>query len=170
MGEGSIKALKRGNTLIKVNAGGQSAQGNVRVAPAMRRISGDTRYDTMSQIVQKEGLEQGQTVIVASGANYPDALASSSLAGALDATIVLTDPQSLSTQASERITAINPSLIIIAGGPAAVSQNVEQQLKQYSSNVKRYYGETRYDTSLALYKAGEPTWSEVGNGLFIGDR
>lgn len=153
--EGSIKALKRGNTLIKVNAGGQSAQGNVRVAPAMRRISGDTRYDTMSQIVQKEGLEQGQTVIVASGANYPDALASSSLAGALDATIVLTDPQSLSTQASERITAINPSLIIIAGGPAAVSQNVEQQLKQYSSNVKRYYGETRYDTSLALYKAGE---------------
>ncbi|MFR4212413.1 MAG: cell wall-binding repeat-containing protein [Bifidobacterium catenulatum] len=93
--EGNIKTLKRGNTVIKVNAGGRLAQGNVRVAPAMQRISGATRYDTMSQVVQKEGLKQGQTVIVASGANYPDALASSSLAGALDATIVLTDPQSL---------------------------------------------------------------------------
>ena len=123
------------------------------MAPAMQRIFGATRYDTMSQVVQKEGLKQGQTVIVASGTNYPDALASSSLAGALDATIVLTDPQSLSAQASERIAAIKPSRIIIAGGPAAVSQNVEQQLKQYSSNVRRYYGETRYDTSLALYKA-----------------
>lgn len=153
--EGNINALKRGNAVIKVDAGGKSAQGNVRVAPAMQRIAGTTRYDTMSQIVQKEGLKQGQPVIVASGANYPDALASSSLAGALDATIVLTDPQSLSAQASERIAAIKPSRIIIAGGPAAVSQNVEQQLKQYSSNVKRYYGETRYDTSLALYKAGE---------------
>lgn len=160
--EGNIKTLKRGNTVIKVNAGGRLAQGNVRVAPAMQRIFGATRYDTMSQVVQKEGLKQGQTVIVASGTNYPDALASSSLAGALDATIVLTDPQSLSAQASERIAAIKPSRIIIAGGPAAVSQNVEQQLKQYSSNVRRYYGETRYDTSLALYKAGERLGAKWG--------
>lgn len=100
--EGNIKTLKRGNTVIKVNAGGRLAQGNVRVAPAMQRIFGATRYDTMSQVVQKEGLKQGQTVIVASGTNYPDALASSSLAGALDATIVLTDPQSL-YKAGERL-------------------------------------------------------------------
>lgn len=67
--EGNIKTLKRGNTVIKVNAGGRLAQGNVRVAPAMQRIFGATRYDTMSQVVQKEGLKQWQTVIVASGTN-----------------------------------------------------------------------------------------------------
>nr|WP_270449412.1 InlB B-repeat-containing protein [Bifidobacterium adolescentis] len=71
---------------------------------ALRRLSGATRYDTMERIVGAGGWRSGGTVIVASGGNYPDALAASGLAGVLDAPIVLTDGNTLSVQASARLT------------------------------------------------------------------
>ena len=75
---------------------------------ALRRLSGATRYDTMERIVGAGGWRSGGTVIVASGGNYPDALAASGLAGVLDAPIVLTDGNTLSVQASASPAAARP--------------------------------------------------------------
>ena len=116
---------------------------------ALRRLSGATRYDTMERIVGAGG-----TVIVASGGNYPDALAASGLAGVLDAPIVLTDGNTLSVQASARLTSLAPSRIIVAGGRAAVSDGVVAALRGICPDVERVAGETRVDTSLELYRKG----------------
>ena len=121
---------------------------------ALRRLSGATRYDTMERIVGAGGWRSGGTVIVASGGNYPDALAASGLAGVLDAPIVLTDGNTLSVQASARLTSLAPSRIIVAGGRAAVSDGVVAALRGICPDVERVAGETRVDTSLDLYRKG----------------
>ena len=121
---------------------------------ALRRLSGATRYDTMERIVGAGGWRSGGTVIVASGGNYPDALAASGLAGVLDAPIVLTDGNTLSVQASARLTSLAPSRIIVAGGRAAVADGVVAALRGICPDVERVAGETRVDTSLELYRKG----------------
>lgn len=132
--------------------------------PAMERIAGNTRYDTMSALVSKQNPSQAGTLIVASGENYPDALAASSVAGALHAPILLTAKKELSLQALQQVNKIQPSTIIIVGGSNAVSANAERSLKSNCGNVQRVYGATRVDTALALYRSDtrfDFTWSDT---------
>ena len=115
------------------------------------RISGDTRYDTMGSLAGRGNWAVGGSVILASGANYPDALAASSLAGGLDAPILLTDPNGLSDAARDRLETFCPSRVFIVGGNAAVSPDVERQVKELLGSgcaVFRVAGQTRYETSL----------------------
>ena len=115
------------------------------------RVSGDTRYDTMGSLAGRGNWAVGGSVILASGANYPDALAASSLAGGLDAPILLTDPNSLSDAARDRLETFCPSRVFIVGGNAAVSPDVERQVKELLGSgcaVFRVAGQTRYETSL----------------------
>ena len=126
--------------------------------PRLTRLFGEGRYDTMGKIVAQAYAGTETTVIVASGENYPDALAASGLSGVLDAPIVLTGPTSLSSQAVDQLKRLKPSKIIIAGGVNAVSANVASQLKSYASTVTRLGGDTRYDTSYLLYEQGVGSW------------
>ena len=115
------------------------------------RVSGDTRYDTMASLAGRGNWAVGGSVILASGANYPDALAASSLAGGLDAPILLTDPSVLSDAAKSRLESFCPSRVFIVGGSAAVSPDVERQVKELLGSgcaVFRVAGQTRYETSL----------------------
>lgn len=115
------------------------------------RVSGDTRYDTMASLAGRGNWAVGGSVILASGANYPDALAASSLAGGLDAPILLTDPNSLSDAARDRLKSFCPSRVFIVGGNAAVSPTIERQVKELigsGCSVFRVAGQTRYETSL----------------------
>ena len=57
----------------------------------------------MSRIVDTVFPKSASTVVVASGENYPDALAASGFAGVLDAPILMTDPQYLSNQTKDQI-------------------------------------------------------------------
>ena len=138
----------------------------------LARLSGITRYDTMSWIVDTAFPDSTSTVIVASGENYPDALAASGFAGVLDAPILMTDPLYLSNQTKDQISRLKPGKIIIVGGQNAVSRNVEQSLVQYAT-VQRIGGVTRGDTALKLYDSdvqGEENWGRTaivvtgGNG------
>ncbi|RGM14950.1 cell wall-binding repeat-containing protein [Bifidobacterium pseudocatenulatum] len=66
------------------------------------RIAGNTRYETMSQIVEQAFPTSSEYAVLAAGSNFPDALAASSLAGAYNAPIILTDSYSLSSEAPSR--------------------------------------------------------------------
>lgn len=87
------------------------------------------------------GWSASDKVILASGANYPDALSASALAGAYDAPIILTDPTELSSKAAATIKQLGPSTIYVVGGPSAVSDEVLQAAnnymrKQYDSAIR----------------------------------
>lgn len=126
------------------------------------RLAGKTRYDTMTEIVYK-GFMQAETVIVATGENFPDALAASAYAGLSESPILITAKNALSPQTASAIMRLKASKVYVVGGVDAVSQAVENSLRGLPlvKNVERIGGATRYDTALQLYYQGEGAWGKT---------
>lgn len=123
--------------------------------PGMYRAAGETRYATMAALLPRAPWKADRTVVLASGSNYPDALAAASLAGAYDAPIVLTEPNSLSVDAVYMIEQLSPKVIYVVGGEAAVSKAAVDTAAYYAADgckVFRIAGDTRLETSLAIAK------------------
>jgi putative cell wall-binding protein len=142
-------------------------EGSGDLGESWKRLAGDDRYDTMAAIVA-EAFDASDTdaVIVATGENFPDALAASGLAGIADAPVVLTEGGALSEQAQTTIEALEPSTIYIAGGTGSVSAAVEDALKELvddPAQVIRSAGSDRYQTALDIYAKGKDagTWGSV---------
>lgn len=122
----------------------------------IQRLSGNDRYDTMGEIVEEAypGNSSHGTVIVASGDNFPDALASSGLSGLADAPVILTNSYRLSARADGQISRLNPGKVVVIGGKSAVSDGVINQIeKRVAPNAKivRISGATRRDTANEIF-------------------
>ncbi len=120
-------------------------------------IEGADRYATAVAASTKAyptGLDPAgaKTVIIATGANWPDALGGASLAGALDGPILLTPTSSIPSSVMSEITRLNATKAVIIGGPPAVSTTVENALKAKlgTTNVDRLAGANRYATANAV--------------------
>jgi len=114
------------------------------------RVAGSDRYQTSAMIAEAKypgGVPSGN-VLVATGADFPDALAGNYLAGQLQAPILLT-PGSVLDPAFPTVlsalTALNATHVYILGGTAAVGSDVETALAA-KYTVVRIAGNTRFDT------------------------
>ena len=137
-----------------VSAGEESLVATAEVGNAqstVRRLSGATRYDTMSSIVSA-GFSQASTVVIASGENFPDSLSAAALAGSLDAPVLLTAGGALSEQTAAQIKMLGASKAIVLGGTAAISDDVTNELAALGLSVRRVAGATRQDTAAAVAK------------------
>ena len=125
------------------------------------RLYGNNRYDTMKAIVNGGFSKTGGTVVVATGAGFKDALAAAGLAGIHDAPVVLTDGKALSKQAKDVLTKLKPKTVYVAGGTAAISDSVYNQIKSTSkASIKRLAGNTSSGTSAKLALEGKGKWKE----------
>lgn len=119
-------------------------------ATSITRISGSTRYETMAMVSQTAfPSAASKAAVVASGSSFPDALAASSLAGHLNAPILLTDPKTLSNATANELDRLDADTIYIIGGTNAVSNNAEKaiQASRPSATIRRLAGNTRFDTA-----------------------
>ena len=128
----------------------------------LQRLFGNGRYDTMEAIVKAGDFPVGGTVIVATGANYKDALAAAGLAGAENAPVILVDGRAanLNSQAKRQLQRLKPEKIYIAGGTFAVSTNIENQIRSAAGVTPiRLAGNNAVQTSVELALAGRGKWS-----------
>ena len=145
--------LERTFTITGSGGGGSSA-----LDPMVSRLAGATRYDTMATIANAGFNRPCNYAIVATGSNYPDALAASSLAGAYQAPVLLTDGGTLSAQASQTLTSLGVTYVFLMGGTSAISQGVQDAIAAKGITVNRISGSDRIATSVqvmnATYQAG----------------
>jgi subtilisin family serine protease len=140
---------------------------------AVTRLKGDDRYGTASAIAQKmmEGVST-DTVYVASGAAFPDALAGAALAGSTGQPVLLTARDTLPTATAARLSTLRPARIVVLGGTGAVSNAVRDRLADYTSGaVTRIFGVDRYATAAAVagtFGTGVPA-AYVANGTGFAD-
>lgn len=137
----------------------------------INRISGYMRYDTAVEI-SKAGWEESETIILARGDNYADALAGVPLAKKLDAPILLTPSTKLWGSTREEITRLQTKKVIILGGEQAISDSIKRELVQMGLNVTRMEGKTRYETAAQIAAALSPSSSAnavLVNGLDFPD-
>lgn len=121
------------------------------------RLWGADRYATSRAVVADVfGAAPGTPVFIATGRNYPDALAAGAAAGALGGAVLLVNgsASTLDSATWSLLNALDPRFIFIAGGPGAVSTGIENQLMaQYrgsSTDVDRLWGSDRYQTAINL--------------------
>lgn len=114
------------------------------------RIAGTDRYSTSALISTRAFPTGAATVYVASGANFPDALAAAALAGAADGPLLLVTPTSVPPVILAELRRLGPDRIIVAGGPGVISDSVLTTLRTAAPVVTRVFGANRYATSRAL--------------------
>jgi putative cell wall-binding protein len=91
-----------------------------------------------------------KTAIIASGANFPDASAASVMAYYDKFPLILTDPNSLSSQASTALSALGIKQVIVLGGPLAVSNTDVTSIIGMGVSVIRIAGQDQTDTAQLL--------------------
>jgi putative cell wall-binding protein len=119
----------------------------------VRRIAGQTRYDTAAAIASETvsllGAGWDGNVFLASGANYADALAASAVSASLGRPILLTEPSRLTDQTRRTMVALGTRKAIVLGGEGAVSLDVETALQDNTQILStRWAGEDRYATAI----------------------
>ena len=117
------------------------------------RVKGSNRYDTAFQAANYmktvKGVEKFDTVVVAFGGNFADALSGSYLAAVAEAPILLVHPMYEQTVFDYIAANVNEGgKVYLLGGKGAVSENFEAMLTGY--DVQRLGGKTRYDTNVLI--------------------
>ncbi|HBB71577.1 MAG TPA: hypothetical protein DCZ71_03105, partial [Ruminococcus sp.] len=121
------------------------------------RIFGATRYETSLKVAddlkEQLGADKFDTVIIACGGNFADALAGSYLSCVTDAPILLVDGRKNHIDAVQAYIRSNLNAggkIYILGGTGAVPESAVAGLSGYS--IKRLGGATRYETNIEILK------------------
>ncbi|WP_100065689.1 cell wall-binding repeat-containing protein [Miniphocaeibacter massiliensis] len=133
-----------------VNNNVEKSLKSIKSLTKVTRIAGANRYSTSVKISEKS---INQNLIVASGSNYPDALAGTILANN-KADLVLTPNNKLDTNLEKKLKGFNGDNIKIIGGNAVIKDSVMNNIKKLSktSNIERIAGANRYDTSVKVAK------------------
>lgn len=127
------------------------------------RLAGSSRYDT-AVAISKAGWSSASTVIIATGTDFPDALAGGPLAYKENAPILLTKGDALHPAAAAEIRRLKPGKAILLGSNGALSATVEQQVGQLVNGVERIGGKTRYETAALIAKKITSDRAVVSNG------
>lgn len=129
------------------------------VTPA--RVAGADRYETAAQLATLTFPAGVDTAVVATGADYPDALAGASLTGAADAPLLLVEPDRVPAVTASTLTDLGVENIYLLGGPDAVTREVEDELAT-GRDLARLAGSDRYATAASIAREVDRREDELG--------
>jgi putative cell wall-binding protein len=89
-------------------------------------------------------------VFLATGQNYPDAVAAGSVAALNSAPILLTHLDSIPALTNQALDTLAPNTVVILGGTAVVGAAVESRLAARFPSVVRLSGPNRFATAVAV--------------------
>ncbi|MDO8879599.1 MAG: cell wall-binding repeat-containing protein [Coriobacteriia bacterium] len=120
--------------------------------PPVESLEGEDRYATAVDVSRRAFPIGAETVVIATGANWPDALGGTALAGALNGPVLLVGTDVIPSVVTQEIDRLGVTNAIILGGTVAVGDAVEGALEAMlgESNVERIKGADRYETANAV--------------------
>jgi putative cell wall-binding protein len=130
---------------------------------AFERLAGKDRFDT-ARVISRE-LGRSETVIVARGDVFADALAGTFLAGVNQAPVLLTRSDGLPAETDAAIDAAGAKRVLLLGGTSAISPAVEAHLRGKGLAVERIGGVDRFETASLVARQGGPGVLGTSDGL-----
>lgn len=126
------------------------------------RVAGADRYATAAAVAA-DAFRQGVTIAyVATGTDFPDALAAAAAGGAMRAPVLLVTPTSIPPATATQLARLQPAWIIVVGGPGAVSDAVLATLNGLApGGASRIFGQDRFATAAAVSAATYPVTASV---------
>lgn len=153
------------NDVLWTNIGGVAVTRDV----ALEKIAGANRFETaiqVSQTLYPDGFAEDKlekTVILATGYQFADALSAGPLSNLYDqAPILLSRADQLDESVKQEIIRLGATKVVMIGGEAALSKNVESTLASMNVMVERIAGANRYETNRKIIEM----LGDV-NGLFV---
>jgi putative cell wall-binding protein len=122
-----------------------------RTGRPVYRMWGADRYETAA-VISETWEPWVAEVYLATGENYPDALAGGAAAVAADAPILLVQRNAIPAATVNALRALNPDKIILLGGTGVISPTVEANVAKYATTgkVERWAGPDRYATAATI--------------------
>ncbi|ACV06485.1 cell wall-binding repeat-containing protein [Kytococcus sedentarius] len=118
--------------------------------PLQHRFAGPNRYET-AVAVSRACFPTSPTVFLATGENFPDALAAGAVAGALGAPLLLTRARRLLDPVAAELVRLAPREVVVVGSGTAVSMLVADLVAHRTGAVvRRIGGSDRYATAAAV--------------------
>ncbi|RIK14963.1 MAG: hypothetical protein DCC50_09655 [Acidobacteria bacterium] len=115
------------------------------------RFGGANRYAVAASLAEEAAADDSvpETVYLASGEEFPDALGGASAAAHLGGVVLLTRSGRLAQESAEQLVALDPGRVVVLGGQAAVRESVVGEVKTLlpGAQVDRLGGANRYETS-----------------------
>ena len=122
--------------------------------PKARVLGGATRFSTSVAVSQAAYPDGAETVTVATGASFGDALAGAPAAAAGDGPLLLVPSEELPNETRAEIERLGPERIRVLGGTQAVARRVAAELAELTADpIERIAGATRYETAAAVSRA-----------------
>lgn len=128
------------------------------------RLAGANRFATGADAARRLWPDGAQTVVLATGFNYPDALAGGPVAARHDAPLLLATTHALPDEVRDVMIALAPSRVILLGGASALSAKLEAQVAALPSKptISRIAGSQRFETAeRAAAEAGRGSGGDV---------
>ncbi len=127
------------------------------------RIAGKDRFETAALIASR--FSPNNTVALASGYNFPDALSLASAAATQGYPLLLVGKDSIPMATEEYLKNANLQSLYIAGGEGIISSELLDSIALASGvpteQITRLAGQNRYDTSAFILKEFYPTATKV---------
>lgn len=138
---------------------GSADRGALRVD----RWAGRDRFETAARVSAETTGTGTDVAYVATGGDYPDALAAGPVAAAVSAPILLVGRDVVPAATRAELTRLRPRRIVLLGGVGAVSAEVEAELRALAvgGRVERLAGATRLHTAVAVSRAHIARGAEV---------
>ncbi len=115
------------------------------------RFAGDDRYATAHRVARTFAPDEIETVYLASGVNFADAVAAAPSVTS-DNPLILTTPGELHDEARRFLTDDDREIssVTILGGTAAISADVEDEIEELGIDTDRIAGADRYETAALI--------------------
>lgn len=143
--------------------------GSPYLEPITEKLAGKSRYSTAVAISKDGWWEGANTVILARGDEFPDALAGAPLSRKYDSPILLTSAKKgeLNSDTKTEIKRLGAKNVIILGSIQAVPDQAEKELKDLGLKVTRIAGKNRYETAanIAKHLTSEKKTAILATGL-----
>lgn len=119
-------------------------------APSVSRVAGADRYSTSVQV--SRAMPTGGVAYLASGVDFPDALAAAPVAAAEDGRLLLVRPTVLPADVAAELRRVVPREVVIVGSTRTISAQVEAEVRRIlpSTRLTRIGGSDRTETSMML--------------------
>jgi len=116
-----------------------------------QRLAGADRFGTSAAVSAATFAPGVPVVYVASGLDFPDALAAGPAAATQGGPVLIVTPSAIPPPIATELARLKPARIVVVGGPAVISAAVRAQLAGYTTGtVAPVYGADRYATAAAV--------------------
>lgn len=114
-------------------------------------VCGSNRFGTAAEI-SKKLYAAADAVVLVNGLDFPDALSAAPFARLVGGPLLLVTDSSLPAETEAELRRLHPAAVYIVGGEKAVGSTVVNRIKAVlpSTEVKRIYGQTRFETSVRV--------------------